>query len=76
MAFLKSLHSLKLSSNKPLQLNRKKTKSVYEYSLNTKSIEAESPPRFAQAAGTPLVYVATTPFNGKGVSFLVPKNSP
>ncbi|MEH2381968.1 MAG: aliphatic sulfonate ABC transporter substrate-binding protein [Nostoc sp.] len=191
MAFFKSLHSLKLSSNKPLQPNRKKIKPVYEYILNTKSIEAkykidrthisllmatcfltipmvifgcsqetkttqnepapistqsqsqkvsniaqkqelrvvysklgslavmrkqgtlekslaaknftvkwlefaagpqalealnagsldiaataESPPIFAQAAGTPLVYVATTPFNGKGVSFLVPKNSP
>lgn len=41
MAFFKSLHSLKLSSNKPLQPNIKKIKMVYEYSLNTKSIEAK-----------------------------------
>ncbi|QLE41206.1 aliphatic sulfonate ABC transporter substrate-binding protein [Nostoc sp. C052] len=48
--------------------------------LNAGSLDiaatAESPPIFAQAAGTPLVYIATTPFNGRGVSFLVPKNSP
>ncbi|MBH8562853.1 aliphatic sulfonate ABC transporter substrate-binding protein [Nostoc sp. CENA67] len=48
--------------------------------LNAGSLDiaatAESPPIFAQAAGTPLVYVATTAFNGQGVSFLVPKNSP
>ncbi|MBD2523633.1 aliphatic sulfonate ABC transporter substrate-binding protein [Nostoc sp. FACHB-133] len=48
--------------------------------LNAGSLDiaatAESPPIFAQAAGTPLVYVVTTAFNGKGVSFLVPKNSP
>jgi sulfonate transport system substrate-binding protein len=37
---------------------------------------AESPPIFAQAAGTPLVYLATTYFNGKAVSLLVPTNSP
>ncbi|MEH1769341.1 MAG: aliphatic sulfonate ABC transporter substrate-binding protein [Nostoc sp.] len=190
MAFFKSLQSLKLSSNKPIQSKFEKTKTVDEYSLNTKSVEAkykierklslliaacsftmpmaifgcsqeikttqneassistqsqsqtvsntpqkqelrvvysklgslavmrkqgtlekslaaknftvkwlefaagpqalealnagsldiaataESPPIFAQAAGIPLVYVATTPFNGKAVSFLVPKNSP
>jgi sulfonate transport system substrate-binding protein len=48
--------------------------------LNAGSLDiaatAESPPIFAQAAGTPLVYVASTAFNGKGVSFLVPANSP
>lgn len=48
--------------------------------LNAGSLDiaatAESPPIFAQAAGTPLVYIATTRFNGRGVSFLVPKNSP
>ncbi|MCC5632020.1 aliphatic sulfonate ABC transporter substrate-binding protein [Nostoc sphaeroides CHAB 2801] len=48
--------------------------------LNAGSLDiaatAESPPIFAQAAGTPLVYIATTPFNGRGVSFLIPKNSP
>ncbi|BBD59626.1 aliphatic sulfonate ABC transporter periplasmic ligand-binding protein [Nostoc sp. HK-01] len=37
---------------------------------------AESPPIFAQAAGTPLVYLATTSFSGKAVSLLVPTNSP
>ena len=37
---------------------------------------AESPPVFAQAAGSPLVYVATTPPSGKSVSLLVPVNSP
>ncbi|MBL1200855.1 MAG: aliphatic sulfonate ABC transporter substrate-binding protein [Nostoc sp. GBBB01] len=48
--------------------------------LNADSLDiaatAESPPIFAQAAGTPLVYVASTAFNGKGVSFLIPANSP
>ncbi|MBD2679803.1 aliphatic sulfonate ABC transporter substrate-binding protein [Nostoc paludosum FACHB-159] len=48
--------------------------------LNAGSLDiaatAESPPIFAQAAGTPLVYVTSTAFNGKGVSFLVPANSP
>ncbi|MBD2410446.1 aliphatic sulfonate ABC transporter substrate-binding protein [Nostoc calcicola FACHB-3891] len=47
--------------------------------LNAGSLDiaatAESPPIFAQAAGTPLVYVASTAFNGRGVSFLVPANS-
>ncbi len=37
---------------------------------------AESPPVFAQAAGTPLVYLATIPKNGKAISLLVPANSP
>jgi sulfonate transport system substrate-binding protein len=37
---------------------------------------AESPPIFAQASGTPLVYLATTPRNGKPVALLVPKDSP
>ncbi|BAU15315.1 aliphatic sulfonate ABC transporter periplasmic ligand-binding protein [Leptolyngbya sp. NIES-3755] len=37
---------------------------------------AESPPIFAQASGTPLVYLATTPHNGKPVALLVPKDSP
>ncbi|WP_335085019.1 aliphatic sulfonate ABC transporter substrate-binding protein [Nostoc sp.] len=48
--------------------------------LNAGSLDiaatAESPPIFAQAAGTPLVYIATTRFNGRAVYFLVPKNSP
>ncbi|MUH00767.1 aliphatic sulfonate ABC transporter substrate-binding protein [Scytonema sp. UIC 10036] len=48
--------------------------------LNAGSLDiastAESPPVFAQAAGTPLVYLATTPFNGRTVSLLVPTNSP
>lgn len=37
---------------------------------------AESPPVFAQAASTPLVYLITTPPQGKAVSLLVPVNSP
>ncbi|MBD2437725.1 aliphatic sulfonate ABC transporter substrate-binding protein [Nostoc sp. FACHB-110] len=37
---------------------------------------AESPPVFSQAAGTPLVYLATTQPSGKAVSLLVPSNSP
>ncbi|MCC5637171.1 aliphatic sulfonate ABC transporter substrate-binding protein [Nostoc sp. CHAB 5844] len=37
---------------------------------------AESPPVFSQAAGTPLVYLATTFPSGKSVSLLVPTNSP
>ncbi|BAY49538.1 aliphatic sulfonates ABC transporter substrate-binding protein [Scytonema sp. HK-05] len=48
--------------------------------LNAGSLDiastAESPPVFAQAAGTPLVYLTTTPFNGKTVSLLVSQNSP
>lgn len=36
---------------------------------------AESPPVFAQASGTDLVYLATTPKNGKPVALLVPKDS-
>ncbi|WP_445634398.1 Aliphatic sulfonate ABC transporter substrate-binding protein [Nostoc sp. DSM 114161] len=37
---------------------------------------AESPPVFSQAAGAPLVYLATTYPSGKAVSLLVPVNSP
>lgn len=37
---------------------------------------AESPPIFAQAAGTPLVYLATTSADGKAISLVVPTNSP
>jgi sulfonate transport system substrate-binding protein len=37
---------------------------------------AESPPVFAQASGTDLVYLATTPRNGKPVALLVAKDSP
>ncbi|MBD1843427.1 aliphatic sulfonate ABC transporter substrate-binding protein [Cyanobacteria bacterium FACHB-63] len=37
---------------------------------------AESPPVFAQASGTPLVYLATMPRNGKPVALLIPKDSP
>jgi len=37
---------------------------------------AESPPVFSQAAGAPLVYLATTPPSGKAISLLVPVNSP
>ncbi len=37
---------------------------------------AESPPVFSQAAGVPLVYLATTPPSGKAISLLVPVNSP
>ena len=48
--------------------------------LNAGSLDlastAESPPIFAQAAGAPLVYLATTPTNGKPVALLVPKDSP
>lgn len=48
--------------------------------LNAGSLDisstAESPPIFAQAAGAPLVYLATTAKNGKTVSLLVPPNSP
>jgi sulfonate transport system substrate-binding protein len=36
---------------------------------------AAHPPVFAQAAGGPLVYLAASPTNGKGVSLLVPKDS-
>ncbi|MEJ1932808.1 aliphatic sulfonate ABC transporter substrate-binding protein [Nostoc sp. NIES-2111] len=37
---------------------------------------AESPPIFSQAAGAPLVYLATTRPSGKAVSLVVPTNSP
>ncbi|MBD2504157.1 aliphatic sulfonate ABC transporter substrate-binding protein [Anabaena azotica] len=37
---------------------------------------AESPPIFSQAAGAPLVYLATTRPSGKSVSLIVPTNSP
>lgn len=47
--------------------------------LNTGNLDiahtAESPPIFIQAAGAPLVYLATTPKNGRTVSLLVPTNS-
>ncbi|MGF1962143.1 MAG: aliphatic sulfonate ABC transporter substrate-binding protein, partial [Aulosira sp. DedVER01a] len=36
---------------------------------------AESPPVFAQAAGTPLVYLAANSTDGKAVSLLIPNNS-
>lgn len=36
---------------------------------------AESPPVFAQAAGSPFVYLAATPPSGKAISLLVPPNS-
>lgn len=36
---------------------------------------AESPPVFSQAAGAPLVYLATTKPSGKAISLLVPVNS-
>lgn len=48
--------------------------------INTGNLDiastAESPPIFIQAAGAPLVYLATTPKNGKTISLLVPPNSP
>ncbi|MFB2891823.1 aliphatic sulfonate ABC transporter substrate-binding protein [Aerosakkonemataceae cyanobacterium BLCC-F50] len=48
--------------------------------INTGNLDiastAESPPVFSQAAGVPLVYLATTAKNGKAVSLLVPVNSP
>lgn len=48
--------------------------------LNAGALEiastAESPPVFAQAAGSPLVYLAATPPSGKAISLLVPVNSP
>jgi sulfonate transport system substrate-binding protein len=37
---------------------------------------AESPPIFSQAAGTPLVYLATTSANARSISLLVSVNSP
>ncbi|AUT02089.1 aliphatic sulfonate ABC transporter substrate-binding protein [Nostoc sp. CENA543] len=47
--------------------------------LNTNALDiastAESPPIFAQAAGTPLVYLAANSSDGKAVSLLVPANS-
>jgi len=48
--------------------------------INTGNLDiastAESPPVFSQAAGVPLVYIATTGKSGKAVSLLVPTNSP
>jgi len=47
--------------------------------LNTGNLDiahtAESPPIFIQAAGAPLVYLVTTPKNGRTISLLVPTNS-
>jgi sulfonate transport system substrate-binding protein len=40
------------------------------------ALTAESPPVFAQAAGAPLVYFATTATDGRAVSLLVPAQSP
>jgi len=40
------------------------------------ALTAESPPPFAQAAGTPLVYLAALYPSGKSISLLVPVNSP
>ncbi|MDF5713963.1 MAG: aliphatic sulfonate ABC transporter substrate-binding protein [Rhizonema sp. NSF051] len=40
------------------------------------ALTAESPPVFSQAAGTPLIYLVTMPPSGKGISLLVPVNSP
>ncbi|MBP5975043.1 aliphatic sulfonate ABC transporter substrate-binding protein [Brasilonema sp. CT11] len=39
------------------------------------ALTAESPPVFAQAAGTPLVYLAANSTDGKSISLLVPVNS-
>ncbi|MGI2906358.1 aliphatic sulfonate ABC transporter substrate-binding protein [Tolypothrix sp. VBCCA 56010] len=39
------------------------------------ALTAESPPVFAQAAGTPLVYLAANSTDGKSISLLVPTNS-
>ncbi len=39
------------------------------------ALTAESPPVFAQAAGTPLVYLGSTSNDGKSISLLVPVNS-
>jgi sulfonate transport system substrate-binding protein len=39
------------------------------------ALTAESPPAFAQAAGSSLVYLATTAPNGRAVSLLVPNGS-
>ncbi|BAY43564.1 aliphatic sulfonates ABC transporter substrate-binding protein [Scytonema sp. HK-05] len=48
--------------------------------INSGSVDfgytGESPPIFAQAAGTPLVYVAYDPWSPKAEAILVPKNSP
>jgi len=48
--------------------------------MNAGSIDfgytGESPPIFAQAAGTPLVYVAYDPLSPKAEAIIVPKNSP
>ncbi|ARV63184.1 aliphatic sulfonate ABC transporter substrate-binding protein [Nostocales cyanobacterium HT-58-2] len=48
--------------------------------INSGSVDfgytGESPPIFAQAAGTPLVYVAYDPWGPKAEAILVPKNSP
>lgn len=47
--------------------------------LNAGSLDlastAESPPVFSQAAGAPLVYLATMPINGRLISLLVPEAS-
>ncbi|ARV62674.1 aliphatic sulfonate ABC transporter substrate-binding protein [Nostocales cyanobacterium HT-58-2] len=39
------------------------------------ALTAESPPVFAQAAGTDLVYLTAVSFDGKSISLLVPTNS-
>lgn len=48
--------------------------------INSGSVDfgytGESPPIFAQVAGTPLVYVAYDPWSPKAEAILVPKNSP
>lgn len=48
--------------------------------LNTGNLDitfaGESPSIFAQAAGMPIVYIATTNPNPKSVAFLIPQNSP
>lgn len=48
--------------------------------INTGNIDVghtgEAPPVFAQAAGTPLVYLAHSPASPKAESILVPENSP
>ena len=48
--------------------------------LNTGNLDitfaGESPSIFAQAAGMPIVYIATTNPNPKSVAFLIPNNSP
>ncbi|PZO36629.1 MAG: aliphatic sulfonates ABC transporter substrate-binding protein [Pseudanabaena frigida] len=48
--------------------------------LNAKGLDiaytAESPPVFYQAAGNELIFIGATASNGKGISLLVPKDSP